>query len=221
MPEDLREEYDEMLTCALRDSAEHYKDRCIKFIERIARAEARIEALQGELSRYASIEGKEHLQTIDERDRAEETLSQAYFLITGRSPEWSNLFGYDEALEDIDDTQKCLRAEINSQKDTINDMLADHAEQIKALTALHEGIVGEKERLRTVPIALNWDGLSQEQKLAVQFEALMPIINQLGFRFYEECGQTLFHEGDDFQIFIERIPEPPSAPPDTRPVEEK
>jgi hypothetical protein len=53
------------------------------------------EAHERELQRLGSIEEKSHLQTIDERDRAEEALSQAYFLITGRSPEWSNLFGYD------------------------------------------------------------------------------------------------------------------------------
>lgn len=49
------------------------------------------------------------IQLIDERDKAQEALSQAYYLITGRSPEWSNTFGYAEALEDIDDAQKILR----------------------------------------------------------------------------------------------------------------
>lgn len=63
------------------------------------------------LERYASIEGKEHLQTIDERDSAEQAISQAYYLIKGESPQWSNLFGYEQALEDIDDAQKCFRAE--------------------------------------------------------------------------------------------------------------
>ncbi len=46
---------------------------------------------------------------LDQRDRAEEALSQAYYLITGRSPEWSNTFGHDEALEDIKDAQELLR----------------------------------------------------------------------------------------------------------------
>lgn len=55
---------------------------------------------------------REMLEVIDQRDRAEEALSQAYFLITGRSPEWSNLFGYDEALEEIDDAQQVLRKSI-------------------------------------------------------------------------------------------------------------
>jgi hypothetical protein len=52
---------------------------------------------------------KEMLEVIDQRDKAEESLSQAYYLITGRSPEWSNLFGHDEALEEIDDAQTALR----------------------------------------------------------------------------------------------------------------
>ena len=50
--------------------------------------------------------------TVQEREDAEESLSQAYFLITGRSPEWSNLFGHAEALEEIDDAQTTLRKEI-------------------------------------------------------------------------------------------------------------
>jgi hypothetical protein len=62
-----------------------------------------------QLSRYASIEEKAHLKTIDERDAAEEALSQAYYLIKGESPEWSNLWGYKECLEEIDDALRCLR----------------------------------------------------------------------------------------------------------------
>lgn len=48
-------------------------------------------------------------QLIGERDEAEESLSQAYYLITGRSPEWSNMFGHKEALEEIDEAQTILR----------------------------------------------------------------------------------------------------------------
>lgn len=76
-------------------------------------AQARLE-FEREFGRLASIEEKAHLQTIDERDQAEETLSQAYYLITGNSPQWSNNFGHEQALVDIDDAQRCLRAEIRS-----------------------------------------------------------------------------------------------------------
>ena len=48
-------------------------------------------------------------ETIRERDDAEEAMSQAYYLVTGRSPEWSNNFGYEQALEDIKDACELLR----------------------------------------------------------------------------------------------------------------
>lgn len=83
----------------LRKQAEEERDAAKRFCE-------------DALDRMASVEMKEHLQTINERDVAEEAFSQAYYLITGKSPEWSNLFGYDRALEDIDDAQKCLRTTI-------------------------------------------------------------------------------------------------------------
>ena len=47
----------------------------------------------------------------EERDSAERAMSQAYYLITGKSPEWSNIFGYEEALEEINTAQYLLRTE--------------------------------------------------------------------------------------------------------------
>ena len=41
-------------------------------------------------------------ETIDQRDAAEEALSQAYYLLTGRSPEWSSIFGHKDALEEME-----------------------------------------------------------------------------------------------------------------------
>lgn len=52
------------------------------------------------------------LELIDQRDAAEEAFSQAYFLVTGRSPEWSNRFGHAEALEEIEDACTLLRKSI-------------------------------------------------------------------------------------------------------------
>lgn len=49
------------------------------------------------------------LQLIDERDDAEQALSQAYYLVTGRSPEWSNKFGHQDALEEIGDAMALLK----------------------------------------------------------------------------------------------------------------
>ena len=56
------------------------------------------------------------LKACNERDDAEQALSHAYYLITGKSPEWSNLFGHAEALEEIDTAQYLLRTEIASFK---------------------------------------------------------------------------------------------------------
>lgn len=55
-------------------------------------------------------------QLCTERDAAEEALSQAYYLITGKSPEWSNLFGHVQALEEIDDAQKALRSSLSQSR---------------------------------------------------------------------------------------------------------
>jgi hypothetical protein len=46
---------------------------------------------------------------IDERDAAEQAMSQAYYLVTGNSPEWSNNFGYTEALQEIEDCLLLLK----------------------------------------------------------------------------------------------------------------
>jgi hypothetical protein len=69
-----------------------------------------------------------HEQTIRQRDDAEETLSQAYLLITGRSPEWSNLFGHDEAIEEIDYAQQALREQLATMYtlDAVREAFFDH-----------------------------------------------------------------------------------------------
>ena len=49
-------------------------------------------------------------QLVKERDAAEETISEIYFRIMGRSPEWSNLFGHQQAVEEIVETFDVVRA---------------------------------------------------------------------------------------------------------------
>lgn len=56
---------------------------------------------------------------MDQRDAAEEAFGQAFFLVTGRSPEWSNLWGHSEALDEIDETQELLRGEISRLREYI------------------------------------------------------------------------------------------------------
>lgn len=60
-----------------------------------------------------------HGNTIDQRDAAEEALSQAYFLVIGESPEWSNIFGYSHVVKAIDDAQSLLRQTINNHAQTL------------------------------------------------------------------------------------------------------
>ena len=130
--------------------AEYYKRKAARSEQALAALEAQKSNLERELERHASIEEKAHLQTIDERDAAEEALSQAYYLITGHSPEWSNLFGHQEALpetplavsgvvavmlalEAIDGAQRCMRAEIAQKGQQVAALEARNGELKTAL----------------------------------------------------------------------------------------
>lgn len=43
------------------------------------------------------------LQLIDERDAAQDAIAKAYKLVTGQDAEWSNNFGYSDALAEIEE----------------------------------------------------------------------------------------------------------------------
>jgi hypothetical protein len=64
-------------------------------------------------------EERAHLRTIDQRDAAEECLSQMYYLVTGNSPEWSNLFGHEQALEDVGDAVSVLKQSAKAAPDML------------------------------------------------------------------------------------------------------
>lgn len=51
-----------------------------------------------------------HMQTIAERDAAETALSEAYAMVVGEPPKWSNLFGYTQALARLDEALTALRS---------------------------------------------------------------------------------------------------------------
>lgn len=57
--------------------------------------------MSAERATELELEEAAHIQTIAERDAAEEALGRAYALVTGREPVWSNLFGYARALAEI------------------------------------------------------------------------------------------------------------------------
>lgn len=58
------------------------------------------------------VDENEILQVIGERDHAEDVISKIYLLITGKEPEWSNIFGYSNALEEIKDEVFALREKV-------------------------------------------------------------------------------------------------------------
>jgi hypothetical protein len=46
---------------------------------------------------------------VSERDAAEEFASHIYFIATGRSPEWSNTFGFEQAAQEIEEAINLLK----------------------------------------------------------------------------------------------------------------
>lgn len=83
-------------------AARNWADSIVRYASRpepAADAVERVAKLEAELAR----EDRSHSETIDQRDAAESALSEAYLIVTGRAPKWSNLFGYREALDDIRD----------------------------------------------------------------------------------------------------------------------
>ena len=99
--------------------------------------ERELAAKDEEIERLKESEERSHLQTIDQRDAAENAISQAYFLVKGESPEWSNLFGYDEALEEISDALKCLRISV-SNLEAENASLKAQVERLSAPVSYEE-----------------------------------------------------------------------------------
>lgn len=89
------------------------------------------------------------LEVIDERDAAEQSLSQAYYLVIGESPEWSNNFGHQQALDEIDDALKLLRQvakEQASQPDLVRlarELILKH-EKFMALFLTSEDVTPHK-----------------------------------------------------------------------------
>lgn len=58
---------------------------------------AKLEAAE---KRIAELE-RDETQLIEERDSAEKALADMYEAAMGERPEWSNLFGYAEAIDDV------------------------------------------------------------------------------------------------------------------------
>ena len=89
---------------------------------------ADLQAKLEEQGRELRNEEQEHERTIIHRDAAEESLSLAYLTVTRNEAVWSNLFGYDEAVNDIAAELQRLRTE-NAEKDRIIAALKLRVEQ--------------------------------------------------------------------------------------------
>ena len=102
-------------------NVEDYQEESVALIAKfrasvaVSEAVAERDALEAQMAKDDVALG----EVIDERDDAEETLSQAFYLITGRSPEWSNLFGHAEALEEVDDAQTILRESLKQAESKV------------------------------------------------------------------------------------------------------
>lgn len=71
---------------------------------------AELEAENDRLKKQTGLDGIDRLHmTLGDY---EQSLGQAYYLITGRSPQWSREFALREVMQEIDDAQKILRARI-------------------------------------------------------------------------------------------------------------
>ncbi|WP_372395239.1 hypothetical protein ABMY26_07160 (plasmid) [Azospirillum sp. HJ39] len=69
-------------------------------------AKARATTAEAALAAMTSERDKEEavaLELIDQRDAAENALGKLFAMVTGRPPEWSNLFGYSEAMDECEE----------------------------------------------------------------------------------------------------------------------
>ena len=64
------------------------------------RSVALLDELEAKDKRIAELE-RDETQLIEERDSAEQALSDMYEAAMGDRPEWSNLFGYADAIDDV------------------------------------------------------------------------------------------------------------------------
>lgn len=101
------------------------------------------------LTKDADREEVAHGNTIDQREAAEEAMSQAYFLITGNSPPWSNVFGFGEALEEIEDAQSTIRQVLSARTAELTELRRAAGEWVAATEQfLAPKVTNARERLR-------------------------------------------------------------------------
>lgn len=105
------------LTSQLRAEVAERGDKIRQQTERTEKAERERDQQREHADGLEEKHEREALAMIDERDRAQDAISQAYYLIIGESPEWSNEFGYSQATMAIDEAQTSLRQSLDSEKE--------------------------------------------------------------------------------------------------------
>lgn len=127
------------ITHAAREAAERIQnDYLLEFRETGTAVEAErneiAELIQSAIDQARAADEGQMLKLIDERDAAEDALSEAYHLVTGNPAEWSNHFGFKQALEEID------AAKAADQK-AIEEMRAKQFELWRGLRLAHDMMV--------------------------------------------------------------------------------
>ena len=86
----------EISNCAI-GSRDHLRKIALQLLDEIAEREAEREA---DKARIAQLE-RDETQLIMERDSAETALGEMYEAVMGELPQWSNCYGYDDAIDDV------------------------------------------------------------------------------------------------------------------------
>ena len=85
---------------AIEINDHEYAQECTDVVSIIREVIESRKALKAAEKRIADLE-RDETQLIEERDSAEKALADMYEAALGSRPEWSNLFGYAEAIDDV------------------------------------------------------------------------------------------------------------------------
>ncbi|HCB5068090.1 TPA: ead/Ea22-like family protein [Salmonella enterica subsp. enterica serovar Virchow] len=100
----------EAVALALRDDMRQARERLEATVKRIAEQREYYEGVIADGSkRIAELERSE-TQLINERDAAESALADMYQAATGERPEWSNMFGFADAVDVVEERLATLEA---------------------------------------------------------------------------------------------------------------
>lgn len=115
------------------------------------------------MSKKTSSAEREAEKLIQERDDAEQFGSQLYYIVTGRSPEWSNFFGHKEATEEVQGTVAILKKALREANQTIAKLRANpvfprlNEESLIVEECKARGFIDEHGKVRNVRGTLKLD----------------------------------------------------------------